>query len=160
MLINRKHLNTIFFNLNLSIMMRLVILLSVALLCNIVTTGQSYTTESKSCGSCGKAVSSSSRVGMYCPHCNVRWGYENEKRSTTTTYKQPSYGSNTSGFTSSNVNLRESPSTRSTILAKIPAFTTVSIIRSSGAWYYVKYTSNPGLFEEDIYGYVYKSLLN
>ena len=41
---------------------------------------QTYTTESKNCGSCQKKVSNNSRVGMYCPHCGVRWGYENETK--------------------------------------------------------------------------------
>ena len=31
---------------------------------------------SKSCGACGKPVSSTSKVGDICPHCGVRWGYE------------------------------------------------------------------------------------
>jgi len=34
------------------------------------------TTMSKSCGACGKGVSSSSKVGDRCPHCGVVWGYE------------------------------------------------------------------------------------
>lgn len=49
---------------------------------------QSYTTQSKSCGSCGKQVSIHSKIGDYCPHCGVRWGYENERR---TTYSSPDY---------------------------------------------------------------------
>lgn len=49
---------------------------------------QSYTTRSKSCGSCGKQVSIHSKIGDYCPHCGVRWGYENERR---TTYSSPDY---------------------------------------------------------------------
>lgn len=51
-----------------------------------VAYGQTYTTQSKSCGSCGKAVSNNSQVGMRCPHCGVVWGRENTK--TTTTYKK------------------------------------------------------------------------
>ncbi|MDX9722413.1 MAG: hypothetical protein RBU37_16835 [Myxococcota bacterium] len=31
----------------------------------------------KTCGSCGKPVSSSAQVGDTCEHCGVRWGYEN-----------------------------------------------------------------------------------
>jgi predicted RNA-binding Zn-ribbon protein involved in translation (DUF1610 family) len=42
---------------------------------------QNYTTESKSCGSCQKDVSINSKIGMTCPHCGVRWGYENEYKS-------------------------------------------------------------------------------
>jgi hypothetical protein len=34
------------------------------------------TAVSKSCGSCGRGVPSSSKVGDTCPHCGVRWGYE------------------------------------------------------------------------------------
>ena len=51
-----------------------------------VAYGQTYTTQSKSCGSCGKAVSNNSQVGMRCPHCGVVWGRENTK--TTTTYRK------------------------------------------------------------------------
>lgn len=41
---------------------------------------QSYRTQSKSCGSCGREVSIHSKTGDYCPHCGVYWGYENETR--------------------------------------------------------------------------------
>lgn len=33
----------------------------------------------KSCGSCDRGVSSSSMVGMRCPHCGVRWGHESTR---------------------------------------------------------------------------------
>ncbi|MFV9552531.1 hypothetical protein [Algibacter sp. PT7-4] len=49
---------------------------------------QTTTTESKSCGACGKAVSIYSKVGDTCPHCGVRWGDENTR---TTTVTKPSY---------------------------------------------------------------------
>lgn len=45
-------------------------------------------TTSKQCGSCHKPVSKNSRIGMYCPHCGVRWGYEN-----TTTRRSEGMGS-------------------------------------------------------------------
>lgn len=44
---------------------------------------QTYTVESKNCGSCGEKVSNNSRVEMRCPHCGVVWGSENQHR----TYK-------------------------------------------------------------------------
>ena len=47
-----------------------------------------YTTQSKSCGACGKEVSANSTVGMRCPHCGAVWGRENER---TTTKKSNSY---------------------------------------------------------------------
>lgn len=50
---------------------------------------QSYTTESKSCGSCQKEVSIYSKIGMTCPHCGVRWGYENESNSTSYSSTSP-----------------------------------------------------------------------
>lgn len=34
------------------------------------------TVISKSCGACGKSVSSGSQVGDRCPHCGVVWGTE------------------------------------------------------------------------------------
>jgi uncharacterized Zn finger protein (UPF0148 family) len=49
---------------------------------------QTYTTVSKSCGKCGKPVSSSSKIGDICPHCGVRWGYENTTTSTSPSYKK------------------------------------------------------------------------
>ena len=48
---------------------------------------QNNTLESKSCGSCGKQVSIYSRIGMTCPHCGVKWGYENEMRNKKTNRK-------------------------------------------------------------------------
>ena len=48
---------------------------------------------SKSCGQCHKAVSVYSKVGDYCPHCHVRWGYENTKTTTTSSYDYNDYPS-------------------------------------------------------------------
>ncbi len=63
---------------------------------------QTYTTSSKSCGSCSGAVSASSKIGDICPHCGVRWGYENTSTSSRTIKKttsnndyQPKYNYNT-----------------------------------------------------------------
>jgi len=47
----------------------------------LLSHAQTRTVTSATCGSCKKAVSASSKVGDRCPHCGVRWGYEN---STTT----------------------------------------------------------------------------
>jgi predicted RNA-binding Zn-ribbon protein involved in translation (DUF1610 family) len=55
---------------------------------------QSYTTTSKSCGKCGKSVSSNSKIGDKCPHCGVIWGRENS-HTTTSTQTYPGYPSNT-----------------------------------------------------------------
>lgn len=136
---------------------------------------QTYTTESKSCGSCGKEVSNNSRIGMTCPHCGVRWGYENERR--TTSYKKsytrkPNYSSNYSspdysksfGMTHTNVNLRSKPSTKSNIIAEIPAHTSVSIISKSGSWYYISvqlFNENYGRYDIKTYkGYIHSSLIH
>jgi len=54
------------------------------------TNAQTTTTVSKKCGKCQKPVSSSSKVGDTCPHCGVRWGYENTTTSSTTV-NRPSY---------------------------------------------------------------------
>ena len=136
------------------------------LLFNIVITtnsfSQTYTTESKNCGSCGKSVSNNSRVGMYCPHCNVRWGYENETKKTSTNYNYDyNYNSyeKSSGTTTISVNLRSGPSTSSEILKVLPSYTSVKIISSSGAWYYVEY-SYDYFNDRTIRGYVNKKYIN
>jgi len=51
---------------------------------------QTYTTVSKSCGSCNLPVPITSSIGDYCPHCHVRWGYENQTTIPgTRTFAQP-----------------------------------------------------------------------
>ena len=133
---------------------------------NLVT-GQTYTTESKNCGSCNKQVSNNSKVGMTCPHCGVRWGYENESKSTKYNYKTPSYNYydnksyKLSEFTSSNANLRSLPSIYGDILTVVPANTSVSILKKVGNWFYVEFSYNDDNFgSKIIYGYIHKSLIN
>lgn len=131
---------------------------------------QTYTTtESKSCGACGKAVSKNSKVGMTCPHCHVRWGNENTKQKTSTRYSSndfPSYDENNFNFkssiriTKSTVNVRSGPSTKSQILDKIQAYTTVTIISTEGDWYYVQYSSFENYKLEQHKGYIYSQLLD
>jgi len=130
--------------------------------------GQTYTTESKSCGSCGKQVSNNSRVGMTCPHCGVRWGYENESKSTKYNYTTPSYNYNdynsykSTGITSSNANLRSQPSKSASILTVVPAYTSVSILKKVGDWYYVEYSyyDSDYYYNRKLNGYIHKSLIN
>ncbi len=64
----------------------------IAFLCffNVIN-AQTYTTESKSCGSCRKEVSIYSQIGDYCPYCHVRWGYENTSKETSTTSYNTAY---------------------------------------------------------------------
>lgn len=123
---------------------------------------QTYTTQSKSCGSCSREVSIHSKVGDYCPHCGVRWGYENERR--TTSYgKQASYDTyvGTTQMVYSNTNLRERPSTKSSILTKMPSYSSVKIISKTGSWYYVEYEfydDNWSMYRT-IKGYLHRSLI-
>ena len=131
---------------------------------SLETSAQSYTTESKRCGSCQKEVSINSRVGMTCPHCGVVWGRENTSR---TTSKYTSYSNNNNPYssisfatTNSTCNLRSYQSTSAAIIEKIPAFKTLDVIEVEGDWVKVKYTYY------DIYngyqttcGYIYKGLL-
>jgi hypothetical protein len=118
---------------------------------------QSFTTESKSCGSCHKPVSNNSRVGMTCPHCGVRWGYENEQR----TREYDTYRNYTSvGITTSKANLRSGPSKSASIIAVVPPFTSVTISSKTGDWYYVEcsiFDNNFRLITET--GYIHKSLI-
>ena len=114
-----------------------------------------YTTQSKSCGACGKEVSANSTVGMRCPHCGVVWGRENER---TTTKKSNSYNksynnSNNYNYSDSNNNsdsydmtpaktittasLRRKASAKSELLFNISKDRSVYIIGKKGSWYYV-----------------------
>ncbi len=99
---------------------------------------------------------------MYCPHCGVRWGYENETKKTSTNYNYDyNYNSyeKTTGMTTISVNLRSGPSTSSEILKVLPSYASVSIISSSGAWYYVEY-SYDYFTGKTIRGYVNKKYIN
>jgi rRNA maturation protein Nop10 len=149
-----------------------VIILSLLITFSLITNNksycQSYTTHSKSCGACGKSVSSNSTVGMRCPHCGAKWGRQNTKTSSSTRYSNTDYNypdtdygySKSSGITNSKVNLRESPSSSSSIKAIIPSYTSLSIISRIGSWYYVKYSFYNGYSFEETQGYVYKSLVD
>ena len=130
---------------------------------------QSYTTQSKSCGSCGRKVANNSQVGMRCPHCGVRWGYENEHRTTSydNTYspsRNYNYDNNSIGIVTSDVNLRSLPTTKSKIITKIPAYTSVSIISKSGSWYYISvqlFNKSYGNYDIRTYkGYIHSSLIH
>ena len=135
----------------------LLVILTGSLIMPDRLSAQSFTTESKSCGSCHKPVSNDSRVGMRCPHCGVRWGYENEQRSTQyDTYKNYS----SVGMTISKANLRSGPSKSASIIAVVPAYTSVTISSRSGDWYFVQCT----IFDNNLRmstetGYIHKSLI-
>lgn len=133
------------------------IFLALLLLCTFsMAYSQSYyTTESKSCGACGKEVSIYSRVGMRCPHCGVIWGRENEHRTTSYRYDTPKYEDGYDEYedysykglrrtTTAKLNLRYSPSTKSSIVKQLPIYTSVTIQYKKGDWYYV----NCDLYDE------------
>lgn len=139
------------------------VFVSLILLICSSTYGQTYTTLSKKCGSCGKAVSNNSTIGMRCPHCGVRWGYENQSTRTSTRTRYYDYDDSynkTSGLTSSKANLRSAPSTKSSIVAVVPAYTFVTILSSKGDWYYVKYSSYNGYHSDDLKGYIHETIIN
>jgi predicted RNA-binding Zn-ribbon protein involved in translation (DUF1610 family) len=147
----------------------LTITLIISSFATLEISAQSYTTESKSCGSCQKEVSINSRIGMKCPHCGVVWGQENTSRTTSTypsstNYNMPkfdNYNSVSFATTNSTCNLRSYQSTNAAILAKIPAFTTLDVIEIDGSWVKVKYTYyDIYAGSQTKYGYVYKSLLS
>lgn len=119
----------------------------------------SYTTVSKSCGSCGGAVSSNSCVGMRCPHCGVRWGYENTTTSTShSTRTIPSSGSAT---TTGSANLRTGASTGYDIICTMPAYTSVEILGKNGNWVRVSYQDYSGYYGSTTrIGWVSASLLD
>lgn len=157
-IINRKNMKQL-------ILMGLLIVFSITMSNSVY--GQTYTTESKSCGSCGKQVSNNSRVGMICPHCGVRWGYENESKSTKYNYTPPSNNYNdydsykSTGVTSSIANLRSQASKNASILTVVPAYTSVSILKKVGDWFYVEYSYyDDNLRSRKINGFIHKSLIN
>lgn len=143
---------------------------------------QSYSVESKSCGSCGKPVASTSTIGMRCPHCGVRWGYENENtttkytpsyRSTTprvsnsykaATYKPKYSNSYASSFvsTSTKANLRSLPSTKSRVITTIPAYSPLTVLSRSNGWYRVEYMQidMESMTTQKLIGYIHTSVVN
>ena len=130
--------------------------------------GQStYYTSSKSCGSCGGNVSINSRIGMSCPHCGVRWGYENKKYSKKekTIYRQPrkqktryvrNFSEGQMVFARSSMNVRSGAGINFSIKDKISNYIALSIVNRKGDWYYVSYY-NFDNYNNDFdkrYGYV------
>lgn len=130
----------------------------------ISSTSYGQTSSTKSCGSCQKPVSNNSKVGDYCPHCHVRWGYENTSTqyvnrtsytNTTSTYNYEDVKGLT--FVTSNSNLRSYASTSASILALIPAYSLVTVVGKYGKWYKVEYTEWG--YSQKI-GYVHESLVD
>ena len=109
-----------------TLILALSLFFTVILFVNIAN-AQTYTTVSKSCGSCHGTVSQYSRTGQTCPHCGVTWGQETTKRSTrTATRTYRNYTKNTdvdnmyqTSSTTTNCNLRSAPNTKATILGVI-----------------------------------------
>lgn len=121
------------------------LLLATTLFINVAQ-AQSYTTISKSCGSCGGAVSSSSRIGQRCPHCGVIWGRENTHGTTSRTSTNNSNSNSDNMFelssTTSNCNLRSGPGTKSVILGAIAKNESIIINQRSGDWVKVTFLGN------------------
>lgn len=121
----------------------------------------SYTTVSKNCGSCSKPVSSDSRVGMRCPHCGVRWGYENSTRSTSV--RTVSRNIPTSGYatTATTANVRSGPSTDYGVVTTLSPNTMVTITDKVGNWVKVTFTDYVSYFAEfEQTGYIRADLLD
>jgi uncharacterized protein YgiM (DUF1202 family) len=115
--------------------------------------------SSKSCGSCHKPVSVYSEVGDYCPHCHVRWGYENTTTNYVDNYSSDTYQSYSGiGFVTSNSNLRSHASKSAYVITVIPQYTSVTILGKYGSWYHVRYGS--GYSYNTSTGYVHSSLID
>jgi uncharacterized protein YgiM (DUF1202 family) len=103
-------------------------------------------TVSKNCGSCKKDVSANSKVGQTCPHCRVKWGYENTHTENNipifanepTPYSDYSYSNSSSMYEPSTIirlaNLRAAPSTKSEVLMQLEKNQSVTITKISGDW--------------------------
>ena len=150
----------------------LAISLTILNFASFTTNAQTYTTESKSCGSCQGEVSINSRIGDKCPHCGVTWG-----RKTTTHTKNfnsinsfdNSYDFNISNniysystaMTSSNCNVRSNPSTSAAILGTASAYQSFDVVSVGKNWVQVKvsiYDSYLG-YATTSYGWIHKSLV-
>jgi hypothetical protein len=121
---------------------------------------------SKSCGKCHNAVSAYSKVGDYCPHCHVRWGYENTKTTPQKYYDYndyPSYSTEEytytlSAYVSTNANLRSYASKSASVLSVVPMYSSIKVTGKSGEWYHVKYYE--GFSYLPTTGYIHQSLVN
>jgi uncharacterized protein YgiM (DUF1202 family) len=115
--------------------------------------------SSKSCGSCHKPVSVYSEVGDYCPHCHVRWGYENTTTNYVDNYSSDTYQSYSGiGFVTSNSNLRSYASKSASVIMVVPQYASVTIIGKYGSWYYVRYGN--GYSYNSSAGYIHSSLID
>lgn len=141
-----------------------LILITLSILFYTTAKSQTYTTERKSCGACGKEVSIYSTVGMTCPHCGVRWGEENTTTDYSRIYNNDYYSGYTSyprsGFVLTKANVRWGPGKNYEIKDVLTDFTNVTIKERVGSWYYVSYKKYSGWYEEERNGYIYKSLVN
>ncbi len=132
-----------------------VVPMIISLFVSNLVNGQS----SKSCGSCHKAVSSYAEVGDYCPHCHVRWGYENTTTSYADNNSYDSYQSYSGiGFVTSNANLRSYASKSAYVLTTIPKYASVTILGKYGSWYHVRYYN--GNSYNSSTGYIHSSLID
>lgn len=127
-----------------------------------VTNAQTYTTESKSCGSCQGQVSINSSIGDRCPHCGVRWGWETSSYSTktVTSFDYNSYNSHiTTASPIKDCNIRSFPSTSAEILAKASPYNTFDVIEVGSNWVKVKFTLDTYYGPVKYYGWIHKSLV-
>jgi hypothetical protein len=100
-----------------------------------------------------------SEVGDYCPHCHVRWGYENTSTNYVDSYDKNYNYSSVSGtaIVTANSNLRAYASKSAYVLNVVPKYSMVTIIGRYGDWYQVEYGGLSWYNKET--GYIHKSLL-
>ena len=120
---------------------------------------QAQTTVSKSCGKCHKPVSEYATIGDVCPHCGVRWGYENTSKTTSnrkvdyrlplpSDYEMNLPSSDNSDFmfqqsnTVRNSNLRSAPSKDSEVMGVLPKNSSIIITKKLGDWVKISYVGN------------------
>ena len=139
------------------------IFLALLLLCTFsmssVAYSQSYyTTQSKSCGACGKEVSANSTVGMRCPHCErtatKKSNSYNKSYNNSNNYNYSNSNNNSDSYdmtpakTITTASLRRKASAKSELLFNISKDRSVYIIGKKGSWYYV---SCPTIYADEKY---------
>jgi predicted RNA-binding Zn-ribbon protein involved in translation (DUF1610 family) len=138
--------------------MKTILTYAMPVIVSFFVSAMTFGQSSKSCGSCHKPVSSSAKVGDYCPHCGVRWGYENTSTRYVNSHTSSNY-TNTSGIAivNANSNLRAYASKSAYVVTVIPRYSMVTVIGRYGDWYHVEYGGSSFYNKER--GYVHRSLI-
>lgn len=141
--------------------MKTIITYSLPLIISLFMGTLVFGQSSKSCGACHQPVSIHSEVGDYCPHCHVRWGYENTTTQYVNSYSYDDYDYRTVNqiaFVTSNANLRSYASKSAYVKTVVPQYSVVTVLGKYGDWYHVEYGGASWYSKST--GYIHESLID